>query len=379
MQSRIAIITQPLIYNYGGILQNFALQHVLKSLGCEVTTINRLTKISNRKIFFSKIKQIFFNHHQNKLIFNSEKSKIYKNTQDFIDKYIQHIDVINPTKESLNQLCEGKFEGIVVGSDQVWRTAYVKDIYQEFFDFLEGDTKIKKYAYAASFGTDKWMFTDEQTVRCKELIQKFHAVSVREDSGVKLCNNFFNKAATCVLDPTLLLEKEVYEKICVKLKKEDTGGKNLFTYVLDSSEVKDQIISNIVSKYNYKHITNQPKYSLEGNKNIKFHLEDFIYPEIEGWIKGFRDADFIITDSFHGTVFSIIFNKPFFSIVNEERGASRFSSLLAKLGLEDRLINANQSISEDLLNERIDYDKVNERLQNLRNDSLRFIKDKLGL
>ena len=374
MKRKIAILTQPLIFNYGGILQNFALQYVLKTLGCEVTTINRIRKPSDLKILIGKIKRLLFNHHQNKLIFNSQKAEIYKHTKAFIEKNIQCIDAVNSTNESLRNICENNYDAIIVGSDQVWRPQYVNNIYNEFFDFLADNSKIKKYAYAASFGADKWMFTDEQTARCKELIQKFEAVSVREDSGVLLCADFLDKEACAVIDPTLLVPKEVYEALCSQFEKIDYSKKHLFTYVLDQSAGKDKLINDIVVNYNFEHTTNQAKFSLEGNKDKEFVLEDFIYPEIEGWLRGFRDADFIITDSFHGTVFSIIFNKPFFAIVNEQRGASRFQSLLAKLQLEDRLITINTEISDELFNKKIDFEKVNSLLGDLKSKALDFLK-----
>jgi len=374
MDKRIAILTQPLIFNYGGLLQNYALQIVLQSYGAEAVTINRLHKKGDAEIYLGMVKQILRSHHDNKILSNKKLSAIYQNTRRFIDTHIKVIDVENATEMDLMKICENNFDAVIVGSDQVWRPEYSRNIYFDFFSFLEENTKIKKYSYAASFGTDNWLFSKEQTERCKTLIQKFCAVSVREDSGVILCNQHLSKEAINVLDPTLLVDRDIYANLCSNLTKIETSQKVLFTYVLDQSESKTEIVNEVVESYGYLQTSNQPVYTLQGNRQIKFNLDDFIYPSVEGWLKGFRDADLIITDSFHGTVFSIIFNKPFYAIINEERGASRFSSLLSKLGLENRLINDNQIITEEMISEVIDYKAVNSKLEVLKNNSLDFIK-----
>src|SRR5690606_30541311 len=128
-----------------------------------------------------------------------------------------------------------KFSAVVVGSDQVWRPRYSPNIYNFFLDFLKNNSTIKKVAYAASFGTEDWEYTEEQTREARELIKHFNAVSVRESSGVLLCDKYLNrKDAVHVLDPTLLLKAEDYNQLINKTKKEI----GLFTYVLDETKEK---------------------------------------------------------------------------------------------------------------------------------------------
>jgi len=373
---KIGIFTHPLVSNYGGILQNFALQYVLKTLGHEVVTINRLMKENDIKILISILKQNLLKHHDIKLLFKDQQSEIYENSRNFINKYINKIDVYNADNDILKKISQEGFDVIVVGSDQVWRPDYVHNIYHEFLDFLEEDEKIRRISYAASFGTDKWLFTEEQSKRCKEFIQKFDAVSVRENSGIELCNKYFNKDSICVLDPTLLVDKEVYMSLCSEMESNNEGNK-LFTYVLDSSKEKRKIIEDTMNYLGLNEITNQPKFSLEGSSNKKYIKEDFIYPRVEGWIKGFIEADYVVTDSFHGTAFSIIFNKPFIAIVNEDRGASRFQSLLEKFDLTDRLISTNTKLDEKFYETKIDYDNVNRKLEELKKYSLEFLKNSI--
>ena len=120
-----------------------------------------------------------------------------------------------------------------------------------------------------------------------------------------------------------------------------------------------------MAEYSYKDV---------GRENI----QKCIFPPIEQWIKGFMDADFVVTDSFHGTVFSIIFNKPFVAIVNKERGAARFTSLLNMFGLSDRLVYSIDDI-EKIYSKSIDYDHVNDVLRSKRIESLEFIYSNLHI
>jgi exopolysaccharide biosynthesis predicted pyruvyltransferase EpsI len=120
---------------------------------------------------------------------------------------------------------------------------------------------------------------------------------------------------------------------------------------------------------------NQPKESLKAPKGK--NIEDYVVPPVEGWIKGFYDAEFVVTDSFHGVIFSIIFNKPFIAIGNEERGISRFTSILKQFDLEHRLIIGYDQLNNDLILENIDFDVINSKLKDLKAKSLLFLKKNL--
>ena len=129
--------------------------------------------------------------------------------------------------------------------------------------------------------------------------------------------------------------------------------------MLDTGGWKGQVINKVAESLDASVFNNQPKATIE---NPSDNPVDYIMPSIEGWIKGFSDADFVVTDSFHGTVFSILFNKPFVTLLNSDRGASRFYSILSEFGLEDRLVAAYDETRIDaLLSHEIDYQQVNER------------------
>lgn len=371
MKRKIGILTQPLVSNYGGVLQNYALQHVLLNHGFEVETINRVCGNSDFKIFLQKIKQIVFKHHENKLLYNNQSDLVNYEVKQFISEYLKVISVKNPTDYKLSKIVsEGGYDSIIVGSDQVWRPRYAINIFHDYLSFLSNE-KVQKIAYAASFGTSEWEYTEQEENICRELIKTFDALSVREDQAINLCKQHFNVDVKHVLDPTLLLNKNDYLKL-INMK-DIKKRKGVFNYVLDYDDSKQEAISFIAKAFDLDVFSNHPKFSLCDNKNIPFVIDDFRFPSIEGWLAGFRDADYIVTDSFHGTVFSIIFNKPFVTLTNTGRGSTRFTSLLKVLGLESRLIDSYEDLTLDLLSAEINYEKVNLKISELKQYSLDFL------
>ncbi|MDM1503177.1 polysaccharide pyruvyl transferase family protein [Myroides marinus] len=375
----IGIFTHPLISNYGGILQNFALQQALIKLGHNPITINRLFLQNDFKVVLARIKQIILRHHTTKIFYKNQYEKVIEESQNFIKKYIRVKSLYNPTDTDLIKVIEElDIATIIVGSDQVWRPKYVNNIYHEFLSFLPLNSKIKRISYAASFGTDVWEYNEIQQKRCKDYLKKFSVVSVRELGGIELCKKYFDRNAELVLDPTLLLKKEDYVSICnLRLKSEFKNS--VFTYVLDRSSDKLDVINKVSEMLNYKVFENQPKCAEADSWNLRYNLDSFKFPSIEGWLEGFYNADFIVTDSFHGTVFAILFNKPFITIVNESRGKARFVSLLEMFDLSDRLVDNVKVFQQNssIVNQSIDYVTVNEKVKELRALSLDFLKSNI--
>ena len=373
MGKKIAIFTQPLGHNYGGIIQNYALQQVLIKLGHQPTTINRRNAETKYSLFeLVKIEVAYKIKYRNRLpIVPRVLSKVYRNTIEFLNKNISISKKIVNNDDLVNYMHQNKFDVYLVGSDQTWRPKYSPNITTYFFDFLK-DKSAKRISYAASFGTDECEYTQEQLNACKPLLQQFDAISVREDSGVKLCQDYFGVEASHVLDPTLLLTASDYDKVINRSK----SNKGLFTYILDKSIEKQEFLLCCAKTLGLNIFSNQVNCELY--KQRSNNIDDYIMPPLEGWLQGFRDAEFVITDSFHGTVFSIINQKPFIAIVNKERGASRFSSLLELLGLENRMVEDVSKIPTSLLVEPIDYSKVNEKLNLLKQDSLQYLENAIN-
>ena len=251
---------------------------------------------------------------------------ISQHTQPFVDKYI-HRRVVNSPEE----LQEDEFDAIIVGSDQVWRPKYYGKIENAYLAFAKG-WHIKRIAYAASFGTDDWEYTPEQTKTCGELLRMFDAVSVREASGAQLCKEHFGVEAQHVLDPTMLLDKEDYIHLIEAAGTPMSKG-TLLNYILDDSPEKRALIEWVAKEKNLVPFRVNSRV-----EDRKAPLEERIQPPVEQWLRGFYDAEFIVTDSFHACVFSILFGKPFVVVGNKERGMARFESLLRMFRLEDRLI-----------------------------------------
>lgn len=377
---KIGIITQPLHTNYGGLLQNYALQQVLLKQGYEVYTINRKSPNDIYTLPTTKYIKFLLKQTIKKILGRAysptkrEKSKITEKCRKFVEENIDITNSVKTQKELLATTAQYNFDAFVVGSDQVWRPMYSPNIFNDFLDFCQEKKNIKRIAYAASFGVDNWEYTDAQTTECSHLAKLFNAISVREDSGIALCNRFLGVDATLVLDPTLLLEKEEYIKLIQKAGEKKSEGE-LFCYILDENDTIIESIHHIekqLSLNSFQVKAAKKPYIIERGDNLTEH----VIPSPTKWLRAFMDAKIVFTDSFHGCVFSIIFNKPFWVIGNKERGNARFDSLLKLFNLEDRLVSLDKIKSTNLL-APIDWEKVNTIKKEWQNKSLAFIKENL--
>lgn len=361
---KIGILTQPLHNNYGGLLQNYALQQVLKGIGHEVETLDWNAKYSKLRTWLVEGKQIML-HYVNKQVevprynpTNAELDIISQHTHKFIEKHLTLCPEKAEVHKDLREIANRRqYDAIVVGSDQVWRPSYNPWLSAMFLDFTEG-LIVKRVAYAASFGTSVWEFAPAMTKKCARLIRRFNLVTVREKSGVNLCRDNLGVTATHVLDPTLLLNKEDY--IClVKENQESVSEGTLFYYILDPNDEKNALINSVATEMGVKPFTIMPRCQAENRTkwDVKNRIEDCVFPGVTKWLRGFMDAEMVIVDSFHGAVFSIIFNKPFWVLANAKRGNARFESLLEMFGLEDRMIAVGESVDWSA---PIAWDRVNE-------------------
>lgn len=382
---KIGILTQPLCTNYGGLLQNYALQQVLVKLGHDPITLDQKEKhISKSHRILSRIKAYILHcinpqkyKKQRYRLTQNEERVIRQHSVFFIEKNIRHSKKCAGTCDFLSETKRLGLEAFVVGSDQCWRPCYNLYLKDMFLGFTRTLSIKKRVAYAVSFGSDNWEYSEEQTRECAMLAKMFDAIMVREISGVELCKTFLGVEAVNVLDPTLLLNKEDYINVVNKNKIPKSKG-DLFTYILDpSSEVKT-FIRYVENKTGLNAFQVLPKFNEDHRTkdDVKYRINDCIYPSPLVWLRAFIDAEMTIVDSFHGMVFSILFNKPFWVIGNEERGISRFRSLLSKFGLESRLLSVNNLDAVDL-NQSIEWKRVNDILQKERFVSLVRLKESL--
>lgn len=375
---RIGILTLPPHANYGGILQAYAMQTVLERMGHDVVVFNKPIKkqvlpfpMSFLHYIVRFIKKYIFRK-ANVYVFKEQK--IYKfqkvntlYTDAFVNKHLHNkfVDTLGDIKD--------EYDAIIAGSDQVWRKIYFNGSWEksnpdDAYLAFTNDWNIKRIAYAASFGVDYIELDDTDILKCKDAIQRFKAVSVREKTGVDICKKHFNVDAKWVADPTLLLDVSDY----LTLAKDSNSlftGKYILKYALDESEEIYCLAHKLEEQKGIpmKELKTHEKDSLSDIKNCTRR-------PVEEWLYAFAHADYILTDSFHGTVFSILFHKQFTVIANKERGITRFTSLLSMFGLEDRLIfspNEYKQLPD------IDYDKVDIRLEQRRSEALDFISKAL--
>ncbi len=379
---KIAILTQPLGKNYGGILQAYALQVILKNMGHQPWTVDRQhppKPPEHWKRFKLRLRRSVQRYVFSKPVVirtwptKKELDYIYRHNLAFIAKNMRLTEAID-APEKMDLLSKHKFDSYVVGSDQVWRPKYSPWIPNFFLDFLKPDEKVKKVAFSASFGVDELEYTPEELAVCAALAQKFDAISVREQSAIQLCLDHFKVDAIHTLDPTLLLDKEQYVQLLNRDKVPKHQG-NMMTYVLDQDPDKAAIIQEVAQTLNLKAFSVFPRNVFK--KVGKAGLEDCVYPSVTDWIGGFMDADYVVTDSFHGTAFAIIFNKPFIAIGNASRGISRFNSLLDMFGLKERLIFTKEGLSTDLITKPIDFELVNKIRADKKMEAINFLKNAL--
>ena len=373
---RIGILTLPLHTNYGGILQAYALQTVLERMGHEVVILDKgqhrhlplwkmpysyPKRIFKKYILGKKSERIFFEYW-----YNRTYPIVSQHTQKFINTYM-HVELV----ANLNLLNEKDFDAIVVGSDQIWRVYYYPQIENGFLAFAKDWKHVKRIAYAPSFGIDEWEYSEEQTRKCRQLVQKFDAVSVREVSGVKLCREHLGVEAKHVLDPTMLLDKEDYLYL-ISRAEVVRHSNTLLQYVLDKNEEIRVLIQAVAQDKHLDVVCANSKV-----EDYTASLDERIQPPVEQWLAGFCDADFVVTDSFHACVFSIIFNKPFIVIGNKKRGYIRFQSLLSMFGLSNRLVTTKDEALV-AMRESIDWEMVNKKRSELREQSIDYLQSSLN-
>lgn len=334
---KIAIMTQPLGKNYGGIMQAWALQQVLKRMGHEPVTIDRqhVAKSSAYHAVRLGYRAVKKGLGKRKAPINLEGhlATILQHTRGFIDQYIVMSEPLDSTRKLRAHFEREQYDAVIVGSDQTWRPQYSPNIDNFFLDFLQG-TAIKRIAYASSFGVDEWEFTEAQTSSCAALAKQFDTIGVREDSGIELCRKHFDVEAAHVLDPTLLLDKADYEQL-IGLERLSNEPQGVYTYFLDKTPDKLALVQKVSEQLGEPVYSCQAKYGM--TEDASSTVEDYIMPDIKEWLAGFANARLVLTDSFHGMVFSMLFEKDFHALVNTKRGAARFKSIIDVLDPHGRI------------------------------------------
>jgi hypothetical protein len=327
---KIGLLTQPLGRNYGGILQAYALQTFLRQMGHEPLVVDICRKPVKHvwlQFFARMVKRGVLRYilkipgspsPVERIMTVSDANVIYKNLKDFVSSNITMTKNIAPIKD-IPYLKKLGFDCFIVGSDQVWRPRFSPHLPHYFLDFLDKDKEVLRIAYAASFGLENGSeFSDE----------------------------------------LMLLEASQYNVLANHDNAPNQG--NLFVYILDESGDKEKLVRKIAECRGLQPFKILPEAKF--NEVEAKDIEKCVFKSVEQWLCGLLGAKYVVTDSFHGCVFSIIFQKPFIAIGNKARGIARFKSLLKMFRLDERLVYSSSDLSEKLIFGDIDFNYVQQIL-----------------
>ena len=332
-QNKIYIQNFWYVNNYGACLTAFALYQILEKLNYDVSLID-ISQIYEKKIY----------------IFKKFISR-YCTTTNWI-KTIKDIENINKSNAIF-----------ITGSDQVFRAFFKKKRIRKYFEYFLLDyvlPEAKKISFSASYGVNKENFikeTDQYTIEnMKTSLKSFDFISVRENSGVEICKDLFDVDAKWIIDPVFILDKKYYENLVTQSKKDFSG--KIVSCMFDK-------INNNLDKFLSK------KYNTKVIELWKSNLS------IEEWLSAIKNCKFLITNSYHAMCFAIIFNKPFIALSKDKGASARFESLFKMLEIEDQSINNNNEIYENDCIFKVNYAKVNQRIDEERQRGLDLLKKAL--
>ena len=338
---KIKLLTFSTSYSFGALLQCYALCKILSGMGHDVELLKIPLPKTDRGLIGNLTNCI------NKLFVGRFKRKWLP---DFVNIY--------DDKASSN-------DTYIVGSDQVWNPDITKGVALDyFFHFLPDN--IKCISYAASFGNSEWLHKGIEADVCK-CLQKFSAISVRESSGGRICNDIFNVKATITLDPTLLIDN--YGELIVPI-----NGKKSRLVVFSFLKYTPERLNF----FRYMGEQTQTRPLLMHERRINRGVSNIPWTTVEQWVSQIAQSSFVITDSFHCMVFAILHKKQFIAMPADKKRVGRILSLLESLGLSDRYYpDIDNVYKTNKWMQPIDYDVVSEKLKVLRVASVEFLKTTL--
>ena len=360
---KVGILTFQQAINYGAILQLYALQHMIQKIQIDTDVINYMSpklKQDYKVIRFKTLKDFLAKVFAAKAF--CERKRKFKN----FEKIYLNLTSEFYTKNEL-KFASKKYDYIITGSDQVWNYLITNIDSTYLLDFVED--RNKKLSYAASFGIEK--IPNNLKEKYKNLLKDFKAISVREKQGQNIIKELCNLDVPVVLDPTLLLNKNEWSKLNLPKEKRE---KYILVYCLRKSDLLNDMAKTLQRETDFKLVILNPR--------ARFMYSRFSAATAgpEEFVELFMNAEYVLTNSFHGTAFSINFNKNF--LVDLDGNAaqntnSRLLNILELVNLTDRIVSEPQDIRK--MYEEIDYKKVNEILDIERKKSLDYLKISLGI
>ena len=278
-------------------------------------------------------------------------SKIFKKTKT-LTKYSDFQEIYD--KDSI----------CISGSDQVFRPKLSNNLDKFLLNYTGLNNK--KIAISASFGVNKEEYlkeVDENTLdNIKIALQSFDYISVRENAGQEICKDLFDINADYIIDPVFMLNKKNYAKLIDNAETIEIQKEYIASYTFDKNEQNIKADNFISNKYNL------PIIELDKSG-----------ASIENWLKTVQNCKFLLTNSYHGMCFAIIFNKPFICTINGTAGSSRIDTIMKELGLNIKILNSIEDIYTNYEPEYIDYDVVNQKITQLAKEGVDKIKSALEM
>lgn len=365
---RIAQLTFHASHNYGSVLQAYALSRQLQLMGYDTEFIN-LRPTAQRDAY--KIITGRGMHRAFHYLLYPALRKRYINFERFITSVLPISEKeYNSTEEMIGEKFD--YDAFVCGGDQIFNPACQDFVTAYYLQFLPEDDSRRKIAYSPSFG--KTEFDGATKADISRWIKRFDYVSVREQRGAELLESISDKKVTVVCDPVILLDKSEWEKLAVvpKVKKP-----YILVYFLENNHGHRDQIEYLRKTLNYDVVV------------LNEYIRDFVKPyrkaysaSPEEFVGLFMNASFIYTNSFHGTAFATIFEKPFISAIAVDQinaknnNDSRKIDYLQKIGMENRLYKEDMPNKEFLTD--IDFSMARERIKTYRDDSLCFLSKALS-
>ena len=337
--SKINLLTIHWGCSYGGTLQTYSTIKLLESLGHQVTLINLVHPNSTFKAKYKSLYSLW-------------DSGVYVSFSKFRRMYFPKM-----TKKMF-QITASKIPSCdyyVVGSDQVWNDNITTSLKKSYFlDFVDETPRI---SLSSSFGKDTFEWSQDYQKFVSDALRRFKAVSVREASGVALCRDYLNVTAIQLLDPTLLWGQ------FNDIDKVNKGKKQIFPFIFKKSEEVGAITKKISSTLGLPIFSYSYYARLFGRSP-------------QAWLDNMKNSDFIITDSFHGLAFSLMFHKRFVVLCADKQMFTRLQSLLELFNLEERYVSSLTDLNNriHILKKEIDYSRVDSILNEKRGEAISFLR-----
>ena len=363
---KIGLITLHNVKNYGSVLQTYASQKIFKNLGFDVEVINYSRKdlideklLENRLNSSKVFNRNFATRFVGKILLKKSITKQCKIFNDFLDKNINLTKRYNSYEALLEDFPQADI--YCTGSDQVWNSDWNQGIEKAFFLDFVPDNK-KRISYAASFGKEK---LDESEIEItQKMLKKYSNISVREKSAVKIVNDLGINNVEHVLDPTLMLDQTQWSELKCDIKHKE---KYILVYQLNT---KNPEFDEYVKKLSIK--KKMPIIRVSNVIYQTFKYGKFVYcPNVNEFLSYFLNAEYIVTDSFHATAYSINFNKKFVCIF-PKKFSTRLQSILQLTGLEERKVSDFNDFG--IIDKEIDYTKVNKIINQERQKSMIYLQ-----